>query len=140
MSDELLSMFTARIQRDGESLSIDVPETEVAVGPLEAGRTYRVALLPAAESAAADRPATEPANDASPDSAREASSEPPVEAGQVVELEIEDLGDKGDGVARIDSGYVVFVPDTTLGERVTVEITEARPTMAFAEVIGRQDR
>jgi predicted RNA-binding protein with TRAM domain len=34
----------------------------------------------------------------------------------------------------------VFVPDTTLGEWVTVEITDARDTMAFAEVIGRQDR
>ncbi|MDZ7701523.1 MAG: TRAM domain-containing protein [Halobacteriales archaeon] len=132
MSDELLAMFTARVERDGESLTIDVPGSEVTIGPLEAGATYRVALLPAGQNA------NEPRQPA-PLSA-ESEPEPPVAAGEVVELEIEDLGDKGDGVARIDSGYVVFVPDTTLGERVTVEITEARETMAFAEVIGRQDR
>ena len=132
MSDHLLSLFSARLERDGDALSIEVPEHEVSTGPLEAGRTYRVALLPAAGGTAArSQPAPEP-TDADP--------EPPVEAGEVVELEIEDLGDRGDGIARIDSGYVVFVPNTTLGERVTVEITEARETLAFAEVIGRQDR
>lgn len=131
MTDELLSMFTARLERDGGSVTIDVPEGEVAAGPLEAGGRYRVALLPAAgEDSSADRAGRD----------GHATQEPPVEAGEVVELEIEDLGDQGDGVARIDSGYVVFVPDTTLGERVTVEITQARETMAFAEVIGRQDR
>ena len=132
MSDDLLSMFTARVERDGESLTIDVPASEVTTGPLEAGGTYRIALLPATQPPNQQRQPTAPS--------RDGDREPPVAAGEVVELEIEDLGDKGDGVARIDSGYVVFVPNTTLGERVTVEITEARETMAFAEVIGRQDR
>lgn len=125
-------MFTARLERDGESLTIDVPASEVTTGPLEAGTTYRVALLPAGGSTGPERE--------SPSPSTEPQQQPPVAAGEVVELEIEDLGDQGDGVARIDSGYVVFVPNTTLGERVTVEITEARETMAFAEVIGRQDR
>lgn len=66
--------------------------------------------------------------------------EAPAEEGETREVEIEDLGDQGDGIARIDSGYVVFVPNTTLHERVTVEITDARDTMAFGEVIARQDR
>ncbi len=132
MSDELLSLFSARLERNGDSVSIEVPEREVTDGPLEAGRTYRVALLPAAGSGAEGPPAAAAPADADP--------EPPVAAGEVVELEIEDLGEQGDGIARIDSGYVVFVPNTTLGERVTVEISEARETLAFAEVIGRQDR
>ncbi len=132
MSDELLSLFSARLERSGDSFTIDVPESEITTGPLESGQIYRVAVLHAKRGRKnADENLAE-SSDADP--------EPPVEAGEIVELEIEDIGDRGDGIARIDSGFVVFVPNTTLGERVTVEITEARKTMAFAEVIGRQDR
>ncbi|MFB6197039.1 MAG: TRAM domain-containing protein, partial [Halobacteriaceae archaeon] len=65
-------------------------------------------------------------------------SDPPVEKGAVRDVEIESLGDQGDGVARIDPGYVIFVPNTEVGEQVTVEITNVQPQFAFAEVVGSQ--
>jgi len=37
-----------------------------------------------------------------------------------------------DGVATID-GFTVFVPDTTTGDTVEVEITDVKPNFAFAE-------
>jgi predicted RNA-binding protein with TRAM domain len=134
MSDDLLCLFTGQIEEDGDRLTIEIPAREVDLGPLQVGASYRVALLPAANAGhSGGQPSERTANHTQ-------SPEPPVDEGEVVELEIEDLGDQGDGIARIDSGYVVVVPNTTLGERVTVEITDARDTMAFAEVIGRQDR
>ena len=50
------------------------------------------------------------------------------------------MGDQGDGIARVDRGYVVFVPDTELGDRVTVRITETRENVAFSEVVKREGR
>ncbi len=134
MSDDLLCLFAGQIERDGDRFIAGVPDREVDLGTLEVGEAYRVALLPAVKT---DRGGEQPTG-RTRDQAQ--SHEPPVEEGEIVELEIEDLGDQGDGIARIDSGYVVFVPDTTIGERVTVEITDALDTMAFANVIGRQDR
>jgi predicted RNA-binding protein with TRAM domain len=64
----------------------------------------------------------------------------PVKEGDIVEVEIENLGDQGDGIARVGPGYVVIVPETSRGERVSVEITEARENVAFAEVLERQKR
>jgi predicted RNA-binding protein with TRAM domain len=48
---------------------------------------------------------------------------------------IETLGDKGDGIAKIERGYVIIVPDAELGDEVTVEITSVRDNVSFASVI-----
>lgn len=60
--------------------------------------------------------------------------------GESLQVEIDDIGDQGDRIARIESGYIFFVPNKILNERVTIEIAEARENIDFAEVIGRQDR
>jgi predicted RNA-binding protein with TRAM domain len=49
------------------------------------------------------------------------------------------MGDQGDGIARVDRGYVVIVPDAGVGDRVTVRIKEARENVAFAEVVKRPE-
>lgn len=57
----------------------------------------------------------------------------PVEEGDVVELEVDDLGSKGDGIARID-GFVVFVPGGEVGETYEVEITSVGRKFGFSEI------
>jgi len=59
--------------------------------------------------------------------------EKPVDEGDVVELEIEDLGSKGDGIARID-GFVIFVPGGEVDETYEVEITSVGRKFAFGEI------
>ena len=49
-------------------------------------------------------------------------------------MTIESLGDQGDGIAKIDCGYVVIVPGTRPDDEVTVEIEQARENLAFARV------
>lgn len=58
----------------------------------------------------------------------------PVDKGDNVEVEIEDLGSKGDGIARID-GFVVFVPGAEVGNEYEVEITSVGRKFAFGEVV-----
>ncbi len=57
----------------------------------------------------------------------------PVAEGETVELEIEDLGSKGDGIARVE-GFVVFVPGGEVGETYDVEITSVGRKFAFGEI------
>ncbi len=69
----------------------------------------------------------------SEDSDSEQEFDKPVDEGDVVEVEIEDLGSKGDGIARID-GFVIFVPGGEVGEKYDVEITSIGRKFAFAEI------
>ncbi len=61
---------------------------------------------------------------------------PPVEEGETYEVKIEDIGKEGDGVAKIDD-FVIFVPDTDVGDEVEIKITRVLRTLAFGEVVGR---
>ena len=77
-----------------------------------------------------------------PDASRESSSEvfvvglgrltAPVSDGETVEVTIETTGEDGDGIAYVE-GYTIFVPDTSVGEDVTVEITDVKPRFGFAK-------
>lgn len=59
----------------------------------------------------------------------------PVSQGKTYNVRIEDIAQKGDGIARIE-GYVIFVPNTRSGEEVTVKIERVLPKYAFASVVS----
>ncbi|MBX7076023.1 MAG: TRAM domain-containing protein [Methanobacteriaceae archaeon] len=58
----------------------------------------------------------------------------PVEVGSEYDVKIEDQGKTGDGIARID-GFVIFVPDTEVGQEVKVKINATRRKYGFGEVV-----
>jgi len=58
----------------------------------------------------------------------------PVEAGESYEVTIEDLAREGDGIARV-KGFVIFVPQTSVGDEVTVKVTKVMRKFAFAEKV-----
>lgn len=60
----------------------------------------------------------------------------PVRVGEEVEVSIEAVGAKGDGIAKKD-GFVIFVPNTSQGDNVKIRITKVLANMAFAEVAGQ---
>jgi translation initiation factor 2 subunit 2 len=53
--------------------------------------------------------------------------------GNIYEVMIEDVGKKGDGVARKEN-YIIYVPGTVKGSRVRVKITKRSGNVAFATV------
>ncbi len=61
----------------------------------------------------------------------------PVRVGDEMEVEIEAVGKKGDGIAK-QEGFVLFVPGTRKGERVKIRITKVLGSVGFAEVIGKK--
>ncbi len=61
--------------------------------------------------------------------------EKPVKEGETYDLEITELAAKGDGIGRKE-GFVVFVPDTKKGDKVSVRITRVLRKFAIGEVVG----
>lgn len=82
-----------------------------------------------------------------PDASRDQSSEryligkryiqTEIEEGEQIRVEITDIGSEGDGIADID-GYRLFVPETTPGDEVTVEIEALKATFGFARCLDRE--
>ena len=59
----------------------------------------------------------------------------PVKVGDELEVTIEAVGEKGDGVAKKD-GFVLFVPNTKQGDKVKIRVTRVLRKVGFAEVVG----
>jgi translation initiation factor 2 subunit 2 len=62
-----------------------------------------------------------------------------VEEGESYELRIESVGNKGDGIAKIDK-YLIFVPGAVKGDVVKAKIKKISGTLAFAEIVERKGR
>lgn len=134
LSDTLLCLFSSEIDHQDGSYTIEIPEHEVELGDLELNRSYRIALIPQT------RTQPDSTTDATEESTQAtAESGPPVTEGDHRTVEIETIGEQGDGIARVERGYVVIVPDTDPDERVEIEITSVTDTVAFAEVIERYE-
>lgn len=135
VSETLKTLYTAPIEHDDGTYQITVPERELATGTLTEGDTYRVALISTSASDT-DTTQTETAQSGDHDEQQPENEGPPVEEGEHRDVEIENLGDQGDGIAKVEQGYVVIVPDTSVGDHVTVEMQQVRDNVAFAEVAG----
>ncbi len=59
----------------------------------------------------------------------------PVRVGEEVDVKIEAVGEKGDGIARV-KGFVLFVPGVKEGDEVKIKITKVLSKVGFAEVVG----
>jgi predicted RNA-binding protein with TRAM domain len=56
----------------------------------------------------------------------------PIKEGDEIDLTIEAMGSRGDGIGKIE-GFVVFVPGVQTGETVKVKIKEIRGRSAIGE-------
>jgi predicted RNA-binding protein with TRAM domain len=62
----------------------------------------------------------------------------PVKVGDELDVEIESVGEKGDGVAKKE-GFVLFVPGTQKGDKVKIKVTKVFRKVGFGEVIGKAE-
>jgi predicted RNA-binding protein with TRAM domain len=132
--DQLRCLFSATIEKRDESYLIEVPKQEIRPDNLQQGATYRVAIFPSSSKEAAESEATDTATR---QGRQDDPEQPPVEEGETRRVEIDNIGDQGDGITRVERGFVVIVPDTEQGERVVIEITDVRENVAFADVVER---
>jgi predicted RNA-binding protein with TRAM domain len=126
ISEKLLCLFSADVSDEGDRYVVEVPKREVDTGSISPGETYRVALI----STRAVAEASDDDDAPTPD-----EPQPPVEEGEIRYVEIEDLGKQGDGIARVERGYVIIVPGGEVGERVKIEITEVKSNFAVGDIL-----
>ncbi|MBX0288371.1 TRAM domain-containing protein [Halomicroarcula sp. F28] len=138
ISDSLRLLFETSVEDEGDRYTVAIPPELVENGSIETGTSYRVALLAAEEDEQTETaPAQEaPSSVSRADPAPSHEQGPPVEEGEVRTVSIDTLGDQGDGIAKVERGFIVIVPGTKPGDRVEVEITDVKETVAFAETVG----
>jgi len=160
LTDQLRCLFSGRIVEEDGSYLVEVPKREVEVGEIEPNDIYRIGLFGAptanettqtdstparaktqseSDHGSADRNSSEHTkrNRQRGDRRQQGPPTPPVEQGETRTVEIEDMGDQGDGLARVERGFVVIVPETKRGERVRIEISSVQENVAFGEVVER---
>lgn len=59
----------------------------------------------------------------------------PVKVGEEYDVEINEVGSKGDGIARVKN-FVVFVNGVKQGDKVKIKITDVRNRFAIGEKVG----
>ncbi|QLG50966.1 TRAM domain-containing protein [Natrinema halophilum] len=130
ISEKLLCLFSTDVSEEEDRYIIEVPKQEVETGDIDPGEVYRVALISREEGVGGDdssvttQPQTPPSE-----------PQPPVDVGETRYVEIEDIGKQGDGIARVERGYVIIVPGADVGERVKIEVTEVKSNFAVGEII-----
>jgi predicted RNA-binding protein with TRAM domain len=135
----LRSLFTASIEEDDETYIVEVPSSEIDHEVVLADETYRVAILESPTSTESSMQ-QETQQRPSRESVSRDTSEPPVGEGEVRDVTIETVGDQGDGIAKIERGYVVIVPDAQPGDEPTIEIEQAQENVAFASIVDSDSR
>ena len=135
-SEELGSLFSAPVKETSDSYIIEVPRSEIDRGSVDQDEVYRVALLstgrPSAEAESSSRSRSR--NSSTPEKEQQ---DPPVSEGEERIVEITEMGDQGDGLTRVERGFVVIIPETEVGERVRIRIETVHETVAFGEVVER---
>jgi len=137
--DSLRSLFSAPIEERNGTYVVEVLSSEVDHEALSADKTYRVAILesPASAESSIQQGTQQPP---SRETASRTPSGPPVEEGEVRTVTIETVGDQGDGIAKVERGYVVIVSGAKPGDEPTIEIEQVQKNVAFASVVDSDPR
>ncbi len=141
ISDKLLCLFSTEVAAEEDRYIIEVPKGEVEAGDIEPDDVYRVALISRdieadgeTEVGAGTGTGTGAGGERS-HAAPSSEPQPPVEVGEIRYVEVEDIGKQGDGIARVERGYVIIVPGADVGERVKIEVSEVKSNFAVGEII-----
>jgi predicted RNA-binding protein with TRAM domain len=138
--EQLACLYTAELTETEEGYQFSVPASEVEQGSITPGETLRVAVLAKSDGTTeSPEPTATTEATAQRDDPTPSQPEPPVSEGETRVVEIEDVGDQGDGITRVERGYVVIVPETDEGETVEIRIETVQPNVAFGTVIDRLD-
>ncbi|WP_135806920.1 TRAM domain-containing protein [Halorussus marinus] len=134
ISDSLRLLYETQLEKHDDRYVIPVPNAVVDDSSLTTDDVYRVALLAAQPDTQAAAPA-ESALEGGQSPEQPENGDPPVEVGDVRSVTIETLGDQGDGIAKVERGFIVIVPGTQPGDQADVEITDVKESVAFAELL-----
>lgn len=144
--EQLSCLFSAEVETKDDSHVIEIPKNEIETGYVNPDDTHQLAVLALSTESSdtvdhsqetSQKTSQETGQETSQKTRSQNSQQPPVAEGETRIVEIEDIGDQGDGLTRVENGYVIIVADTEKGERVRIEIDTVRQNVAFANVVER---
>jgi len=65
--------------------------------------------------------------------------EKPVNVGETYDVEIKEVGSRGDGIARVKN-FVIFVPNTKKGDKCKIKISQVSRRFAIGEKVGEAEK
>ncbi|MFC4360592.1 TRAM domain-containing protein [Halobium salinum] len=134
ISDSLQCLFSASVSEQDDSYLIEIPRQEIESGNISPDELYRIGILTHESVSQSARE--------NPESSQRVGSRqqqgPPVDEGDVIEVEIETLGEQGDGIAKVDRGYVIIIDGGQPGETLAVEVHTVRDNVAFADIVAEE--
>jgi len=133
--DSLRCLFSASIEERADSYVVELPREEIEQSALTPGAVYRIAVLAQGPTEEPDE-STESRSQERP--APSEPREPPVETGEIRTVAVETTGDQGDGIAKVDRGYVLIIPGGEPGDELTVEIQQVHENFAIAEIVSSE--
>jgi predicted RNA-binding protein with TRAM domain len=124
--DALRLLFSTEIEQRDNRYLIEVPTDQIDRDDpaIQEGEQYRIAIINASTSS---------------EQTIEHTQGPPVEEGDVRTVTIEAIGNQGDGIAKVEQGYVLIVPGGEPGDELTVRVENVSETVGFAEMISGQE-
>ena len=135
--DSLQSVFTASLKESDERYIVEIPTSEIEHDAVHLDEIYRIAVLP---SPTIDGKEVQNSQSSTEQSNPNRNDGPPVQKQERLDVTIEAVGDQGDGIAKVDRGYVVIVPGAQPGEQVTIEVQDVKENVAFANVVEPDPR
>ena len=119
--------FTAIIEEiDGRHV-VEIPRSELEFGTISAGEICSISIQKRQHDSSRQ---THVPNETE-------GVQAPVSIGEQRTVTIDDIGAKGDGIARVERGYVLIIPGTEPGDEVMIEVTDVKPNVAFATVVDK---
>jgi len=143
-SGTLQSIYTAEVTERDDAYIIEIPDRELELGAIDPEDIVQVALFTSSDTSAS-RADTHSETDNSRQTSNEQeqrADDPPVSEGETLEVTIESVGEQGDGVAKVDRGYVLIIPGTKPGEQpvVKVETVKKKRRIRRSRRLGRTPR
>jgi predicted RNA-binding protein with TRAM domain len=142
--DKLKSLHTSEVVEINGGYYVQIPDSEVEYGSVKEGEQYQCAVIERDEDSGVsensitrnqDPSGQDRSTGRSRNTHQQYEEGPPVEEGDKLQVEIESTGDEGDGVARVDRGYVIMVEDAKPGDNPLVEVKSVKENVAFASVL-----
>ena len=139
---ELVYLSVHDIQQRNGQYYIQIPSEHIESGSLDQSKQYRIALIDTVDSSQTESQYLDRHSDESDSSNFDQGQrdQPPVSEGDVLTVEVDSTGEKGDGIAHVAGGYVVVVEGGTVGEEITVRIDTVKRNYSFATIIDGSDQ
>jgi predicted RNA-binding protein with TRAM domain len=137
--ESLQSLFTSQIEEHNGRYLLEIPKGEIENGAINPSEPHRVAILNQDTISSPQQNDTEQRGQETDTEQAKQGDSPPVEEGEHRTVTIDNVGEQGDGIARVERGYVVIVPEAKPDDTVEIEIENVRENVAFADVIEHKE-